>query len=435
MAAPPDETGLSVAGAAWFQRRGVEAVFAALNRDGHEARIVGGALRNTLMGLPVGDIDFAATARPDEIIRFTQEAGLKPVPTGIEHGTVTVVVAGTPFEVTTLRRDVETHGRRATVAFTRDWAADAARRDFTINALYAAADGRVIDPLGGLPDLRESRVRFIHAPRERIREDYLRILRFFRFTADYAGGAPDAEGLAACVAERAGLAKLSPERVHAELFRILVTRRPLAALEPMAESGLLTLILGGVTRLAHFERLAALETALGENPAPIRRLAALAVMVEEDAARLALRLRLSNAEAARLDAMAALEPVLDPSLGEAAAREALYRLGSSVFRDRVLITWARSSAGTSDEDWRGLAALPGRWKAPVFPLKGQDLLAHGIPAGPRVGALLRALEAKWVASGFAPSREDLLSDVDETRAAKSPHPVAARPPSPSRGEG
>lgn len=410
MGAPP-ETGLSVAGSDWFGEARVQAIFAAMNRDGHEARIVGGAVRNTLMGLPVGDIDFAATAQPEEIVHFARAAGLKPVPTGIAHGTITVVVQGTPFEVTTLRRDVETHGRHATVAFTRDWAADAARRDFTINALYAAADGRVVDPLGGAADLQARRVRFINSPRERIREDFLRILRFFRFTADYADGAPDAEGLAACIAERGGLARLSPERVRAELFRILLTRRPMAALQPMAESGLLTAILGGVARLAHFARLARLEAELGESPAAIRRLAALAVMVEEDAARLAVRLRLSNAETARLDQMAGQAPVLEASLEEPAAREVLYRIGPAAFRDRVLIAWARSRAEPADEAWRHLHALPDRWTAPVFPLKGHDLLARGIAAGPRLGATLRELEAKWIGSGFKLTRDELLQQA------------------------
>ncbi len=336
-------TRLSVAGAEWFRQPQVGALFAALNREGHEARIVGGATRNTLMGLPVSDIDFAVTATPDEVIRLAEQAGLKPVPTGIDHGTITVVADHIPFEVTTLRQDVETHGRHATVAFTRDWAADAARRDFTLNALYADVTGAIFDPLGGLPDLEARRVRFIGSAHERIREDYLRILRFFRFTADYSSGPPDAEGLSACIEERGGLGGLSGERVRAELLRILVTRNPRLALEPMAETGLLVAILAGVVRLTHFERMAGIEARLGIKPAPIRRLAALSLMVEEDADRLASRLRLSNAEAARLDAMAALRPMLSAATGERDARVALYRLGAQAFQDRVLIAWARQS--------------------------------------------------------------------------------------------
>ncbi len=402
---------LSVAKADWFRQKGVRAVFAALSRDGHEARIVGGALRNALMGLPIHEIDFAVTAPPEEVIRLAGQAKLKAVPTGIDHGTITVIVDGAPFEVTTLRQDVETHGRHATVAFTRDWAADAARRDFTMNALYAGADGRIHDPLGGLPDLRARRVRFIGSARERIREDYLRILRFFRFTAAYNEGPPDADGLAACIEERGGLARLSAERVHAELMRILVTRRPLLALEPMAETGILIAILGGVVRLAHFERLAMLEAQIEIEAAPPRRLGALAVMIEEDAARLAKRLRLSKAETVRLEAIAALEPVLQPARSERRARAALYRIGERAYRDRVLIAWARAGGDPANRGWRQLYELPDRWTPPVFPLKGQDLIASGLKAGPNVGRRLRALEAKWIASDFALSRDDMLASL------------------------
>ncbi len=403
---------MSVAGAEWFRRTGVQALFAALNREGHEARVVGGALRNTLLGLPVGDIDFAATALPDEIIRFTGKAGLKSVPTGIDHGTITVIVEGVPYEVTTLRQDVATHGRHATVAFTRDWAADAARRDFTINALYAAADGRVLDPLGGLGDLHARRVRFINSARERIREDYLRILRFFRFTAEYGVGPPDPEGLAACITERAGLARLSPERIRAEMLRILVSREPMAAIEPMAETGLLTSLLGGVVYPGHFARAVGLEAGLSLPPAPIRRLAALAVRIEEDAARLSVRLRLSNAETARLTAMATLEPALRPEMEENRARqEPSTGWDGKVSRprpDRVgEIGRRRGRRGVA-----GTHQLPDRWTPPHFVLNGQDLLTRGFEPGPEIGAALKALEAKWIASDFSLSREELLRGME-----------------------
>jgi tRNA nucleotidyltransferase/poly(A) polymerase len=393
----------SVADADWFRKPELAAIFAALNRDGHEARVVGGAPRNTLMGLPAGDVDFATTAPPETVARFAAEAGLKPVPTGIDHGTLTIVSSHVPFEVTTLRRDVETHGRRATVAFTQDWAEDAARRDFTINALYADASGQVFDPLGGLPDLKARRVRFIGSARDRIREDYLRILRFFRFTADYAEGPPDAEGLAACIRERGGLAGLSAERIRAELLRILATRRPLAALEPMAESGILIAILGGVARLAHFERLAAIEARLGVPPVAIRRLAALAVMVEEDAGRLGARLRLSNAESRRLSGMAAQEPRLWAGMAEADARAALYKAGAETFRDRLLIAAARDGGDA------GLFDLPDRWQPPQFPIKGKHLMSCGFAPGPEFGDTLKTLEARWIASDFTLSRAELLA--------------------------
>ena len=400
-----------MAGADWFRRRGVQALFTALNRDGHEARAVGGALRNTLLGLPVSDIDFAATALPGDIMRFAGDAGLKSIPTGIEHGTITVVVEDARYEVTTLRRDVETHGRHATVAFTRDWAADAARRDFTINALYAAADGSVVDPLGGLGDLRARRVRFINSAGERIAEDYLRILRFFRFTAEYGDGPPDAEGLAACITERAGLARLSPERVRTEMLRTLVARKPMAAIAPMAETGLLTGLLGGVVYPMHLARAAAIEAALGLLPVPIRRLAALCVRIEEDAARLTTRLRLSNAEAARLDAMGRLEPAIRREMDDFSAKRALYRVGPERFRDRVLIAWAKSADAETDAVWRGIDQLPGRWTPPSFVLGGQDLMARGLKPGPQIGAALRELEAKWIASDFTLSRDELLQGL------------------------
>ncbi len=401
----------SVAEAAWFRQPQLKAIFASLNRDGHEARIVGGALRNALMGLPVTDIDLAVTATPVEVVRFAEEAGFKAVPTGIEHGTVTVVAEGLPFEVTTLRHDVETHGRRATVAFTQDWAADAARRDFTMNALYADSQGRVFDPLGGLTDIRAGRIRFIGSAVERIREDYLRILRFFRFSAQYGCVPLDAEGVSACIAERAGLAKLSAERIRSELIRILVTRNPLYALEPMAESGLLVSLLGGIVKLGDFARMVLIESEYGLEPVPIRRLGALAVMVEEDTERLAKRLRLSNAETGRLEAMAALEPVLDVSLDEKTARILLYRLGEGTYRDRTLIAHCRSAAETKADGWRALYNVPDRWPSPTFPLNGTDLMAHGLGAGPALGRTLRDMEEKWIASDFQLTREALLSTL------------------------
>jgi tRNA nucleotidyltransferase/poly(A) polymerase len=404
----PGGTGvLSVAGAVWFKAKQTQAVFAALNRDGHEARAVGGAVRNALMGLAVKDVDFATTATPEQVAELAAKAGIRTVPTGLQHGTVTLVVEHHPYEVTTLRQDVETFGRHAAVAFTRDWAMDASRRDFTMNALYAGADGAVHDPLGGYPDLAARHVRFIGSARDRIREDYLRILRFFRFTANYGDG-PDADGFSACIAERDGLGRLSAERVRAELCNILLARRPMRALAPMSEAGLLVTVLGGVVRLAHAERLIAIEAASALEADPIRRLGALAVMIEEDAGRLTERLRLSNAEAARLDAMAALRPLLTWETGADALKTALYRLGGEAYRNRMLIAWARSGASPDDPVWRAALTLPERWPAPVFPLRGQDLIAAGVERGPAMGQALRRLEEQWIASGFSLGREELL---------------------------
>jgi poly(A) polymerase len=397
-------------GLPWFEARPTQAVFAALNTGGHETRAVGGAIRNSLMDLHVGEVDFATTAAPEEVMALAIAAGLKAVPTGLQHGTVTVIADHQPFEVTTLRQDVETFGRHANVKFTRDWAMDASRRDFTINALYADAKGEVHDPLGGYPDVLARRVRFIGSARARIREDFLRILRFFRFTADY-GRTPDPEGFAACIAERDGLTRLSAERVRTELLRILVTREPLRALEPMAEAGFLVALLGGVLRVVHAGRMIAIETANGLRADALRRLAALALMVEEDAERLTARLRLSNAEAGRLHAMAAVRPVLGAASGVLEMKTALYRLGKVRYIDRVLLAWARSGAGPEDEGWREQLALPQRWQAPTFPIKGEHLIAAGIERGPIMGELLRRLEQEWIASDFTLSKTALLKSI------------------------
>ncbi|MGE3529012.1 MAG: CCA tRNA nucleotidyltransferase, partial [Methyloceanibacter sp.] len=286
----------SLKGAPWLERPETALVFAALAGPGIETRAVGGAVRNTLLGLPVKEVDLATTALPQQVMTLAAGAGLKAVPTGIEHGTVTIIAGGVSFEVTTLRRDVETFGRHATVAFTDNWEEDARRRDFTLNALYAASDGTLFDPIGGYDDVLSGRVRFIGAAEERIKEDYLRILRFFRFNAYYGKGPLDADGLRACVRLRGGMAQLSAERIAGEMRRILEAPEAMGAVEALFDYGLLTDILGGAPRLERLRRLVAIEAALGREPVPAMRLAALAVFVVEDVERLAERLRLSNAE-------------------------------------------------------------------------------------------------------------------------------------------
>src|SRR6478736_4340296 len=265
-----------LAGAEWLTRPGMRAVFTALGPDGVETRVVGGAVRDTLLGLPVTQaVDLATTAEPEKVIALAERAGLKTVPTGIDHGTVTVIADGAPFEVTTLRRDVETYGRRAKIAYTTSWEEDAKRRDFTLNALYADRDGKVFDPLGGYGDLQAGRVRFIGDAEARIREDYLRILRFFRFNAYYGKGGLDVEGLRAAVRLREGLGQLSAERIGGELKRILVAPGATRAVEALFDYGLLTSLLGGVPRLARLARLVSIETALWLPPDAALRLAAL----------------------------------------------------------------------------------------------------------------------------------------------------------------
>jgi poly(A) polymerase len=384
----------------WLRAPALARALSLLNSGGEEARVVGGAARNALMGLPLSDIDIATTALPDEVVRRAATGGVRAVPTGIDHGTVTLVVDGAPFEVTTLRQDVETFGRKAKVAFGRDWKADAERRDFTMNALSISADGVVHDYVDGLADLEARRVRFIGDPARRITEDYLRILRFFRFQAAYAHGAPDPAGLHACIVARDGLRNLSRERVRAELMKLLVAPFAVPTLAVMAEAGFTTLLLGGVALLASFANMIKVEEAAGVAPDAVRRLGALGVFIDEDAERLRQKLRLFNSEADRLASLANRWWRVSPALGEAGARVLLYRLGPERYVDRVLIAWTRTPQGAADPAWHALVALPTRWTAPRFPLKSADLVAHGVPRGPALGAAIRAAEEAWIASGF-----------------------------------
>ena len=388
-----------LADAAWLKSGGAARLLTLLNRDGEEARAVGGAVRNALLGIPVGEIDLATTALPEEVMRRVAASGGKAVPTGIEHGTVTAIIDGRPFEVTTLREDVETFGRKARVIFGRDWRRDAERRDFAINALSASADGIVHDYVGGIDDIGARRVRFIGEPKRRIEEDYLRILRFFRFHAHFGEGAPDAAGVAACIAARAGLETLSRERVRMEMLKLLLAARATPTLATMSESGLLGPVLGGIAYLASFENMIKVEAANGAEPDAVRRLGALGVWVAEDAERLTQRLRLANTESDRLLALEHWWRVA-PGAGEQPAHALLYRLGLQSFADRVFTTWARSAAGVTDASWRTLASLPQRWTAPVFPLKAADFMRRGIAAGPALGETLRKAEAAWIAADF-----------------------------------
>jgi tRNA nucleotidyltransferase/poly(A) polymerase len=404
-------TRLSREQAPWLAAGPLARLLATLDAKGEEARVVGGAVRNTLLGLAPGDVDVATTAAPEEVMRRASAAGFHPVPTGIEHGTVTVVVEGKPFEVTTLREDIETDGRRAVVRFGRDWKADAGRRDFTMNALFLARDGAVIDLVGGLADIAAKIVRFIGDPATRIAEDHLRALRFFRFFAAYGEGAPDRAGLAACIRARDDLAKLSRERVRVEILKLLDAARAAEAAAIMTEAGILDRVLGGVPDLAALPRLVAIEAGLGAPPDPIRRLAALAVRTEEDADRLRDRLRLSNEEHRRLRAMGEQWWRLSPGIGDAGARGLLYRFGPADYRDRALLAFARSGARPDDHGWRELVALPERWTAPKFPLAAKDFLARGVAKGPAIGEALEAAEEAWIAAGFPLARDRLEAIV------------------------
>jgi poly(A) polymerase len=328
---------------------------------------------------------------------------MKVVPTGIDHGTVTVIVDGEPFEVTTLREDVETDGRRAVVRFGRDFVVDAHRRDFTINALSLGLDGTVHDYTGGVADLEMGRVRFIGEARTRIREDYLRILRFFRFHAEYAAGAPDPAGLSAAVRERRGLAGLSHERIRAEILKLLVTRRATEMVPLLAEYGFLSMLNGGVAEFGRMSRVAAFEAQAGLEPYPVRRLAALAVLIEEDADRLRERLRLSNDEHKRLARYAALLSVLKtwaPPLDGAGIRRLVAEHGIAPLTDALAAVAGEPRPVLSPDALPALLRFrTGEEAVPVFPLRGADFVARGIPKGPRIGALMDLARAAWLASG------------------------------------
>jgi len=403
-------------GAAFLHDAKLARVFAALNRDGEEARVVGGAVRNALMGELLGDIDIATTSTPDVAIARARAAGIKCVPTGYEHGTVTLVVDGTPFEATTLREDVETDGRRAKVRFGRDFAHDALRRDFTMNALFVSADGRLYDYVDGLADIAARRVRFIGDARQRIREDYLRAPRLFRFHAAYGEGEMDREAFDAAVAERAGLETLSRERVRAELLKLLVARRAADVARDMSGAGLLGPMLGGVATAARLAAMIGIERARDCAPNAIARLAALAVLVVEDAERLRDRLRLSNAEADRLArAAAALAPLRGMATppGPGVLREMLFAHGRRAALDAIML--AQAEAGSSADDtawmsaWRFLSDTP----EPRLPFSGADLLARGANAGRGVGETLKRLQAAWIRAGFPSDPRELARLLDE----------------------
>jgi poly(A) polymerase len=389
---------------------------AALNGDGEETRLVGGAVRDLALGEAVGDFDLATTALPEVVMKRARAAGFGVAPTGLAHGTVTLIVEGRPIEATTLRRDVDTDGRHAKVAFGRDFRDDARRRDFTINALSLTPDGIVHDYVGGLIDLAGRRVRFIGEARQRIREDYLRILRFFRFSARYGDGGLDHAGFEAAIAGREGLAILSRERVRAELMKLFVAPRAAQTLAAICEAGLLQPLVAGQTDAARFARLAALEAAGETAPDAVLRLGALCVLVEEDAERLRERLRLSNAEADRLAALArGLADLHDgetpPSLS--ALRRLLFERRRQGALDALALFHADSGADV--DDWRFIRARAFLLSTPepTLPITGADVVARGVTRGQRVGATLKKLQALWIRAGFPREPETLARLLDE----------------------
>ncbi|WEK50033.1 MAG: CCA tRNA nucleotidyltransferase [Candidatus Kaistia colombiensis] len=395
-------TGPDCRDAAFLSQPLVHEVLSLLSREGEEARVIGGAVRNTLMGLPVADVDVATTALPETVIGRAEAAGLKVAPTGIEHGTVTVIGHRHVVEVTTLREDIETDGRRAVVRFGRDWQADAERRDFTINALSVDLDGHLHDPVGGLADIAERRVRFIGSAERRIAEDRLRALRFFRFHAAYGAGAPDPEGLSATIRARHDLAELSAERVGQEMRRLMTAEGAVPTVAVMQESGILPLIAAGVGDLAAFERLPDFER--GEPASAPLRLVVLFGRVQEDVDRIAQRFRLSNAERSRMRAAlaAGTEAAATPAVADHAA---LYRIGTSAFLDGLALAGAKGMLAAGDVAARTAAAMD--WAIPTFPLSGRDVVELGVDRGPLVGLLLKHMERGWIAEDFRANAEEL----------------------------
>lgn len=387
-----------LAPADWMSRE-AEAVFDALEAAGGPdcARYVGGCVRNAVMGQPVADVDIATRLTPGQTSAALQAAKIRAVPTGIEHGTVTAVVRGHPFEITTLRRDVETDGRRAVVAFTTDWIEDAQRRDFTFNALYASRDGTLHDPVGdGLADAHAGRVVFVGDPETRIREDYLRVLRFFRFLAWYGRGGADPAGLAACAALKDPVAGLAAERISKELLKLLAAPDPRPAVRLMAETGVLAVVLPEAADLAAFEAMVEIDAS------PELRLAALLPYESEIAGTAAKRLRLSNAQRDRW--VAAVGAGTSKDMSDQAVRAMVYREGAQAAADRLKLAWAQAPS----EAWRSRLAVAA-WDAPKFPLSGEDAMAAGLSRGPAVGQALRQIESGWIDGDFAEDREALLA--------------------------
>ncbi|MDG4876068.1 CCA tRNA nucleotidyltransferase [Mesorhizobium sp. WSM4935] len=401
----------------WLADKHLQKLLAALKQGAEEARVAGGAVRNALIGQPVADIDIAATTVPEETIRRAAAAGFKTVPTGIEHGTITVIAGGKPYEVTTLRADVETDGRRAKVIFGRDWKADAERRDFTINALYAEADGTIVDLVGGIADIEARRLRFIGDAEARIREDYLRILRFFRFFAWYGEGRPDAEGLKACARLKDGLAQLSAERVWSELKKLLSAPDPSRALLWMRQAGVLSAVLPESEKwgIDAIHGLVKAGKDLGWPADPMLRLEAI---VPPDAVRmktLGERLRLSNEEADRLRHWA-LTVAPDAKATETELAKKLYYGDRVGYLDRIRLALAAARTRAAEDNQAMMEAggfsrllnFTLKWQKPVFPIKGADLTALGGSPGPKLGATLKNLEKEWVESGFTLERGALM---------------------------
>ncbi|WP_455481664.1 CCA tRNA nucleotidyltransferase [Bartonella sp. B35(2025)] len=405
----------------WLQTNHIQMLLRVLSLDGEEARVVGGAIRNQLLGQPISDIDIATTCLPQQVIARAEEVGFKAIPTGIAFGTVTVVAESCSYEVTTLRSDFETDGRHTKVVFGRDWQKDAERRDFTINALYCDAAGHLYDKVGGLNDIAGRTVRFIGIAEKRIREDYLRILRFFRFFAWYGAGRPDVQGLKACVSLKQGLKKLSSERIWGEIKKLLTASDPTRALLWMRQSGVLTLIFPETEKwgIDAIHSLVKTEQALGWKVDPLLRLESL---LPPDPVRLnemARRLRLSNRETTRLMEWAKLE-IISQNCSDSFVQKLIYFYGRQPVLDQLSLSIAAMRANTFEEkevsqkaeNYIRLYQLAQKWQIPTFPISGKDLMRKGLTEGVLLGQKLKELEMIWIESGFLIDRNKLLEKIN-----------------------
>ncbi len=387
----------------WLRCEETQRVMRLLEHAGFEARVVGGAVRNALLGRPVKDVDIATTAQPETVLALAEEHAMRAIATGLAHGTVTVISGDTPYEITTLRKDVSTDGRHAVVAFTDDWVSDARRRDFTINAMYCDRHGALFDPMNGHADILQRQVRFVGDARQRIEEDYLRSLRFFRLFAEYGQGAPDCGALDEIVKCRAGLRQLSGERIRQELLKILVAPRAVEMIQVMYEYGLLPYILPVVPRPNHFARL----SGCYPDSSAILRLATLTVCTEDDCKRLSQHLKLSNAEAGVLQHLAALQPPSEVSPNPRIGRRWLYEDTVELYGARVRFVQTSSYRQLADPAWSALIELPNNWQPPTFPLSGRMAIELGAEPGPELGHLLASIKAAWVDSDFAIAEREL----------------------------
>lgn len=403
----------------WMQAPETVAVIRALTAEGGDVRFVGGCVRDSFARRPIGDIDLATPMKPETVIALLEKAGLRAIPTGIEHGTVTALSGDRHYEITTLRVDVETDGRHAKVAFTDDWIADAARRDFTINAMSCSVDGAIYDPFNGLDDLGHGRVRFVGIARERIAEDVLRLLRFFRVYATYGAPPADIDALAACRAMASELPKLSGERVRAELLRILLAPNADEAIVMMRGQGVFDHLLPQATNIGRLRMMAWLDSRAirlsNISPEPIRRLAALLDTNRAGAEAIAERLRLSVAEREHLVALAEPSTDIAPGIPDAAFRRLLHKVGAERVRDQALMLWAQRlsiAPHLPREDshaWQQLLSQTASWQSIEFPLKGRDVLAAGIAPGPDVGEILARAETWWADGDFRADRDACLA--------------------------